>query len=86
MQYVDIYTVRKWFPLPLCVASRLKDHVNDKSKLPILIFPEGKCDHVERWSYFIRTSFMFVFVASKIRLSKCCCFSSVADGSLATER
>lgn len=35
-------------PLPLCVSSRLKDHVNDKTKLPILIFPEGKCDHIER--------------------------------------
>lgn len=22
---------------------RLRDHVNDKTKLPILIFPEGKC-------------------------------------------
>lgn len=48
VQYVDIYTARKWFPLPLCVASRLRDHVNDKTKLPILIFPEGKCDHVYR--------------------------------------
>lgn len=48
VQYVDIYTARKWFPLPLCVASRLRDHVNDKTKLPILIFPEGKCDHVDR--------------------------------------
>ncbi|KAM9451321.1 glycerol-3-phosphate acyltransferase 3 [Clarias gariepinus] len=25
------------------VAKRLRDHVNDKSKLPILIFPEGTC-------------------------------------------
>lgn len=31
--------------LLLCLASRLKDHVNDKTKLPILIFPEGECNH-----------------------------------------
>lgn len=52
VQCVDIYADRKWFPLPLCDASRLKDHVNDKTKLPILIFPEGKCDRAETQSYF----------------------------------
>lgn len=30
------------------VVSRLKDHVNDKKKLPILIFPEGKRHQVDR--------------------------------------
>lgn len=75
---MDIYTARKWFPLPLCVASRLKDHVNDKTKLPILIFPEGECDRVQTQSYFIHGSFMFVFVASKIRPSECCVLQSGA--------
>lgn len=77
MQYVYIYIDG------LCVASRLKDHVNDKKKLPILIFPEGKCDRVVRWSYFSHTSLMFVFVSSKINE---CCFSAVPDGRLATAR
>uniref|UniRef100_A0A667ZC67 1-acylglycerol-3-phosphate O-acyltransferase 9, like n=1 Tax=Myripristis murdjan TaxID=586833 RepID=A0A667ZC67_9TELE len=29
------------------VTKRLRDHVNDKTKLPILIFPEGKCNHYD---------------------------------------
>lgn len=66
-------------PLPLCVASRLQDHVNDKKKLPILIFPEGKCDSVG-----VQTSFVFAFVLSKIQLSERCHFISGPDVSLAT--
>jgi 1-acyl-sn-glycerol-3-phosphate acyltransferase len=31
------------FPIALFSSYRLKEHVEDSSKLPILIFPEGTC-------------------------------------------
>lgn len=41
-------STRHSFQMLYPLRFRLRDHVNDKTKLPILIFPEGKCDHAER--------------------------------------
>lgn len=40
--------------LTLRLLSRLKDHVNDKTKLPILIFPEGECSQRDYWGFLLK--------------------------------
>lgn len=52
MFIIDVQVIDRLFYLSavcvLCVLlHRLRDHVNDKNKLPILIFPEGK--RINEW-------------------------------------
>lgn len=63
MTYIYLYS-EKEVSITYCVAYRLKDHVKDKTKLPILIFPEGECGKME-----LLYSCQFVFVPSKKSLS-----------------